>query len=232
MSAEDDTRHHRTVRSYVLREGRLTRGQERAFATAWPRFGVDYAPGPLDLAVLFGSDNPVCLEIGFGNGESLVTMARENPGTNYLGIEVHGPGVGHLLMRIEEEGLQNVRACRHDAIEVIDHMLPDASLDRVQLFFPDPWHKKRHHKRRIVQASFVERLVRVLKPGGLFHAATDWEHYAGQMMDVLGAEPRLENTAGPGRYTARPAWRPLTKFERRGERLGHGVWDLVFRRLD
>jgi tRNA (guanine-N7-)-methyltransferase len=227
----NDERPHRQIRSYVLREGRLTPGQQRAFDTLWPQWGLEYQPHQLDLHQAFGNDNPVYLEIGFGNGESLAEMARRYPERNFLGVEVHGPGVGHLLLRLQEYGCTNVRVVRHDAVEVLDQMLGRASLQGVYLFFPDPWHKKRHHKRRILQPPFLDMLARVIRTGGFFHAATDWRDYAEQMMDVLGAEKqRFENMAGPGNYTPRPAERPLTKFEQRGQRLGHGVWDLIFSR--
>jgi tRNA (guanine-N7-)-methyltransferase len=221
---------HRPIRSYVLREGRLTAGQERAFAALWPRFGVEYTGIPLDLPALFGNDRPVWLEIGFGNGDALATLAERHPDRNYLGIEVHRPGVGHLLLRLEAHALANVRLLRHDAVEVLRSALPPASLAGVYLFFPDPWHKRRHHKRRIVQPELVDLLARVIRPGGLFHAATDWEDYAQQMHAVIEASPAFENVAGPGRFAPRPDERPLTRFEQRGQSLGHGVWDLLFRR--
>lgn len=231
MSAADQ-RPRRSIRSYVLRDGRLTPGQQRAFETLWPRWGIEFSDTPLDLVHLFGNDRPVYLEIGFGNGESLATMAECHPERNYIGVEVHRPGVGHLLLRVEKLGLHNVRLMRHDAVEVLDAMIPDACLAGVYLFFPDPWHKRRHHKRRILQAPMLDRLARVIRPGGCFHAATDWEDYAGHMMAVLGADSaRFRNTAGKGRFVPRPEDRPPTKFERRGHRLGHGVWDLVFERL-
>jgi tRNA (guanine-N7-)-methyltransferase len=229
----------RGIKSFVLREGRLTAGQQRAFDELWPRFGIGGGPdddlewqgGQLDLAAVFGNDHPVTLEIGFGNGDSLAEMAAASPERNFIGIEVHRPGVGHLLLKIEELGLTNLRVMRKDAVQVLGRALPEASLDRVQLFFPDPWHKKRHHKRRILQPDFVRLLARVIRPGGLFHAATDWQDYAAHMMAVLSEAAGLfENAAGPGNYTPRPDYRPLTKFEQRGHRLGHGVWDLVFRR--
>ncbi len=227
----DDNRPQRRIRSFVLREGRLTPGQQRAFDTLWPRWGIDFQRHPLDLPATFGNDNPVYLEIGFGNGESLVEMAHSHPDLNYLGVEVHRPGVGHLLLKLEEFACGNVRIIRHDAVEVMQHMLQARSLSGVYLFFPDPWHKKRHHKRRILQPAFVDKLARVIRPGGLFHAATDWQDYAEHMLNILDADRRhFENAAGPGRFSARPAYRPLTKFERRGQRLGHGVWDLVFTR--
>ncbi len=221
---------HRPIRSYVLRQGRLTPGQERAFETLWPRFGVAFTGKPLNLPTLFGNDHPVYLEIGFGNGDSLAQMAATDPDSNYLGIEVHRPGVGHLLLKIEELGLSNLCVLRHDAVEVISKGIGDGALEGAFLFFPDPWHKKRHHKRRILQPAFVRELARVIHPGGRFHAATDWEAYAEHMMQVLSESPDFENRAGPGNYTGRPGYRPLTKFEQRGQRLGHGVWDLIFQR--
>jgi len=227
MTEQDKT--HRPIRSFVLRQGRLTKGQQRAFDQFWPGFGIEFQGQPLDLRQIFGNDNPVCMEIGFGNGASLATMAAAHPDTNYLGVEVHGPGVGHLLLEIGERRLENVHIIRHDAIEVLQKGLAPASLQGLFLFFPDPWHKKRHHKRRILNPAFVELAARVLCPGGFFHAATDWEHYAEQMMEVLSAADELfENSAGQGSFTPRPEYRPLTKFEQRGHRLGHGVWDLIF----
>lgn len=216
----------------MLRSGRLTPGQQRAFKEFWPRYGVEFNPKrKLDFNARFGNRHPVYLEIGFGNGESLAQTALAHPERNYLGIEVHPPGVGHLLMRIDELKLNNLRIMQHDAIEVLRQCIAPGSLAGVQLFFPDPWHKKRHHKRRIVQPGFVELLARSIRPGGLFHAASDWENYAAHILGVLSDMPEyFTNTAGPGNYTPRPAHRPLTKFEQRGQRLGHGVWDLVFKR--
>jgi tRNA (guanine-N7-)-methyltransferase len=226
------THPHRPIRSFVLRQGRMTAAQGRAFAELWPRFGLDWVPGgPLDLPARFGNDRPAVLEIGFGNGESLAEMAAADQGRNWLGVEVHGPGVGHLLLEIERRGLTNLRIVRNDAVELLAQGLSPGALERVQLFFPDPWPKKRHHKRRILSPQFVALVALALRPGGIFHAATDWEHYAEQMMEVL--EPPggpFENCAGPGQYALRPPERPLTRFERRGERLGHRVRDLVFRR--
>lgn len=227
----DESRHH-PIRSYVLRTGRFTPGQQKAFERWWPEFGVDFeADKVLDLPALFGNDRPAWLEIGFGNGESLAQMARDFPERNYLGIEVHTPGVGHLLLKLGEEKISNVRIVHHDAMEVLEQSLADASLDGVQLFFPDPWHKKKHHKRRIVRPAFVELMGRLITPGGLFHAATDWEDYAEQIMRLFSErEDLFENIAGAGNYSPRPDTRPVTKFEQRGQRLGHGVWDLLFRR--
>jgi len=229
----ESDKHHRKIRSYVLREGRLTAGQERAFETLWPEFGIDFTPGQiLDLPAIFGNNSPTILEIGFGNGASLAEMASNNPNQNYLGIEVHSPGVGRLLLDIEERGLKNVRAIRHDAVEVLDSGISPGALDGAYLFFTDPWHKKKHHKRRILKPSFIQLLSRVIKPGGIFHAATDWEHYAEQMMEVLSQTDDLfENSSGVNNFSPRPSYRPMTKFEVRGERLGHGVWDLIFKRI-
>ncbi|MDF1530664.1 MAG: tRNA (guanosine(46)-N7)-methyltransferase TrmB [Sedimenticola sp.] len=225
----DQQKMHRPIRSFVLRQGRLTPGQQRAFDALWPLYGIEYTGKPLDLTTLFGNDNPTLVEIGFGNGESLAQMAAAHPEQNYLGIEVHGPGVGHLLLKIQELGLTNIRIMKHDAIEVLNNCLADASLQGLFLFFPDPWHKKRHHKRRILNPTFLKQLYRVIKPGGFFHAATDWEEYAVQMMEVLGeASEEFQNSVGKGNYTPRPEYRPLTKFEQRGHRLGHGVWELIF----
>lgn len=223
---------HRPVRSFVLRGGRLTSGQQKAFDRYWPLFGVDFAAQQqLDFPRLFGNDNPVWLEIGFGNGESLAGMAARHPQRNWLGIEVHPPGVGHLLLKLAENGLENVRIIRHDAMEVLRQAIPPASLSGVQLFFPDPWHKKRHLKRRIVQPAFIELIARALQQGGGFHAATDWEDYAHHILEAFSQRNDLfENLAGAGRFATRPTERPLTKFERRGQQLGHQVWDLMFRR--
>ncbi|MDT8384469.1 MAG: tRNA (guanosine(46)-N7)-methyltransferase TrmB [Gammaproteobacteria bacterium] len=238
---------HRPIRSFVRREGRLTRGQQRALAELWSRFGVDSAgpdtlepvrlaqPEPLlELDALFhrapDSGRPSVLEIGFGNGASLAEMAASHPDHDYLGIEVHRPGVGNLMRLLGERDLHNVRVICDDAVPILRHRLADACLDRVQLFFPDPWHKKRHHKRRMVSPEFVALIAQKLRPGGIFHLATDWEDYAAQMLAVLEAAPDFRNLAAPGAYSPRPEWRPLTKFEQRGQRLGHGVWDLLFER--
>jgi tRNA (guanine-N7-)-methyltransferase len=220
----------RPIRSFVLREGRLTAGQERAFAELWPRWGCDWRPGErLHLPALFGNARPVVLEIGFGNGESLAQMAAAELGRNFLGLEVHRPGVGHLLLEIERLALTNLRVLRQDAIALLRDGLAPASLAAVHLYFPDPWPKKRHHKRRILQPSFVALVARVLASGGLFHVATDWEPYAEHMLTVLDAADDLfVNSAGRGHYAPRPASRPMTKFERRGERLGHRVRDLIY----
>jgi tRNA (guanine-N7-)-methyltransferase len=223
---------YRPIRSFVRREGRLTQGQQRALDALWPRFGIDGGDSPLDLGSLFGRDAPKVLEIGFGNGASLAQMATEHPENDYLGIEVHRPGMGNLLRLLEERDLHNVRVIRDDAMPILTHRTSDASFEQVQLFFPDPWHKRRHHKRRIVQPAFVALIAAKLQPGGIFHLATDWEHYAKQMMIMLSAADIFYNLAGPRCFSPRPEWRPLTKFEQRGQRLGHGVWDLLFKRRD
>lgn len=217
---------HRPIRSFVRREGRLTAGQQRALETLWPRYGIEYAENPLDLPAVFGRRAPVTLEIGFGNGESLAEMARAMPERDFLGIEVHRPGVGRLLSRIEDLGLANVRVMCHDAVEVLRHRIPPGSLDTVQIFFPDPWHKKRHHKRRLIQPEFVSLLATRIRPGGTLHLATDWENYARHMLEILNASPAFRNTTED--FAPRPAHRPLTKFEQRGQTRGHGVWDIVF----
>ncbi|OOZ39518.1 tRNA (guanosine(46)-N7)-methyltransferase TrmB [Solemya pervernicosa gill symbiont] len=220
----------RRIRSFVRREGRFTPGQQQAWERLMPQFGIEFSDQPLDFERLFGRDAPVTLEIGSGNGETLVTLAAAHPENDYIGIEVHRPGVGRLLRRIEELELSNVRVICHDAVEVVERMVLDASLDAVLLYFPDPWHKKRHHKRRIVQPPFVTLIASRLKANGLFHLATDWEDYAYHMVEILEAEPLLENSADKALFVDRPEERPLTKFEQRGLRLGHGVWDLHYRR--
>ena len=219
---------HRSIRSYVLRQGRTTAAQARAQRELVPRYGIPFAAEPLDLDRAFGRTAPKVLEIGFGMGETTAEIAAAHPATDYLGIEVHSPGVGSLLKRIEALGLGNVRIIQHDAVEVLEHMIAPAALDGVHLFFPDPWPKKRHHKRRLVQAPFVRLLASRMKRGAYVHVATDWEDYAHQILAVLAAEPALENAAAG--FAPRPASRPQTKFERRGVGLGHRVWDAVFRK--
>ena len=219
----------RHIRSYVLRQGRVSPAQQRAVETLLPRFGISYAAQPLDLDQAFGRDAPKILEIGFGMGDSTATIAQAAPENDYLALEVHTPGVGNLLKLIDAQQIPNIRIIQHDAVEVLRDMIADESLDGVHIFFPDPWHKARHNKRRLIQAPFVAQLVQKIRPGGYIHVATDWQGYAEQVLTVLSAEPLLENTAAD--YAPRPAYRPLTKFEQRGIRLGHGVWDLVFRRI-
>lgn len=227
----DADRARRSIRSYTLRQGRLTPAQQRAMDELFPRFGIPGGNSPLDLDALFGRQAPRILEIGFGNGDSLAAIAQAHPANDYLGIEVHTPGVGHLLLKIEELGLTNLRVMRDDAVEVLTRRIPEAALDAVYLFFADPWPKKRHHKRRIVQAEFAQLLRSRLKLGGHFHMATDWEDYAHHMLDVMNAAEGFRNTSSSGNYVPRPDYRPLTKFEQRGQRLGHGVWDLIFERV-
>ena len=220
---------HRAIRSFVLRQGRLTPAQQRAVETLLPHYGISYAAEPLDLNHVFGRQAPRILEIGFGMGAATAQIAAANPDKDYLGIEVHTPGVGNLLKLMEEQELTNLRVIQHDAVEVLRHMIADTSLDGVHIFFPDPWPKKRHHKRRLLQAEFVALVCSKLKPGGYLHFATDWEEYAQWTLEVLRAEPKLANTVAD--YAPRPEYRPLTKFEQRGLNLGHGVWDLIFTRI-
>jgi len=226
--AETTDLRNRHIRSYVLRQGRVSPAQQRAVEMLLPRFGIPYAAQPLDLDQAFGRAAPKILEIGFGMGDSTATIALAHPENDYLALEVHTPGVGNLLKLIDLQQIPNIRIIQHDAVEVLRDMLGDATLDGVHIFFPDPWHKARHNKRRLIQTPFVAQLVRKLKPGGYIHVATDWQDYAEQVLRVLSEEPLLENTADG--YAPRPAYRPLTKFEKRGINLGHGVWDLVFHR--
>ncbi|MBL4761840.1 MAG: tRNA (guanosine(46)-N7)-methyltransferase TrmB [Methylophaga sp.] len=225
-----ETRPLRTVRSFVRREGRLTPGQQRAIDRLWPQFAIDEGETLIDLNQLFGRDASKILEIGFGNGASLVEMAKNQPDNDFLGVEVHRPGVGQLLNAIEQHGLTNLRVACTDAVELLKYRIADKSLDRVQLYFPDPWHKKRHHKRRIIQPKFVTLLAQKIKLDGHLHMATDWQHYAEQMLDDLSNNDNFINCADHADYIPRPDYRPLTKFEQRGQRLGHGVWDLLFKR--
>ena len=230
MSSPDEPRPLRRIRSFVRREGRITPGQQRALQECWPRYGLE-ADARLDLAQVFGRDAPRTLEIGFGNGASLATMAAQQPQHDFIGIEVHRPGVGHLLQLIEEQGLGNVRVMREDAVQILQHCIVDDSLDRVLLFFPDPWHKKRHHERRIVQPDFIELLASKIRHGGRLHMATDWEDYAQHMVEVMSGSTAFRNCAASGAFVPRPEYRPVTKFEQRGQRLGHGVWDLLYERV-
>lgn len=217
------------IRSFIRRQGRLTSGQQWALDTLWDTYCLD-AQKEYDFAVVFGRIAPLIIEIGFGNGESLAETAKNNPDKNYLGIEVHRPGVGHLMMLLDRERVENVRIYCHDALDILAHKIPDASLAGVHLFFPDPWPKKKHHKRRLVRPEFCRLLTRKLLPNGYFHAATDWQDYARAMLEVLSLEPMLMNVCPATVFCPRPDSRPLTKFERRGIRLGHGVWDLMFRK--
>ena len=217
----------RTIRSFVLRQGRLTKGQEQALTNLWPLFGIEYHS---NSPICFDENKPVVLEIGFGMGASLVEMARNAPDKNFLGIEVHKPGVGACLMAIEENQLSNLKVMCHDAVEVLENMIPNHSLDKVQIFFPDPWHKARHNKRRIIQPQFVQLIRQKLKIDGILHLATDWQNYAEHMLEVLNEAEGFENLSATKDYIPRPQDRPITKFEKRGQNLGHGVWDLQFRK--
>lgn len=220
----------RRVRSFVLRQGRFTPAQQRAFDERWPRFGLDYTGRPRDLDAVFGRLAPKVLEIGTGNGEALRFAAQQDPSRDHIGIEVHAPGVGRLLNALANDEAGNVRVYHHDAVEVLENEIADGALDEVRIYFPDPWHKKRHNKRRLVQPAFAALLVRKLRHGGRLHCATDWADYAEQMWDVLDATAGLTNRAGPRGSVPRPEWRPQTHFETRGMKLGHGVWDLLYDR--
>ncbi|MGZ5010898.1 MAG: tRNA (guanosine(46)-N7)-methyltransferase TrmB [Methylobacter sp.] len=228
MLAPEKTPAHR-IRSFIRRQGRITQGQQLALDNHWDRYCLD-PNADYDFSQVFGRTAPLIVEIGFGAGDSLAKMAAANPDNDYIGIEVHRPGVGHLMLLLDQQGLTNVRIYCHDAIEIIERKVADNSLTGVHLFFPDPWPKKKHHKRRIVRPSFVELLTRKLQPGGYFHAATDWQNYAESMLEVLSADTRISNSSNTNDYCERPEYRPLTKFEQRGIRLGHGVWDLIFKK--
>ncbi|HEY5718667.1 MAG TPA: tRNA (guanosine(46)-N7)-methyltransferase TrmB [Motiliproteus sp.] len=227
----DDKSYLRTIRTFVMRAGRMTPAQQKALQQQWPQFGLEREAGMLDFGQVFGRTAPTILEIGFGMGDSLLAMAEAAPETNYIGIEVHRPGVGRLLNNIAKAGLNNLKVFNDDALLVLAECIPDSSLDGIQLFFPDPWHKKKHHKRRMVQPEIAQTFRHKLKIGGCFHMATDWEPYAEHMMEVMSAAEGYRNHAGEGEFSPQPEHRPDTKFQRRGERLGHGVWDLVFERI-
>lgn len=220
----------RQIRSFVLRQGRFTEAQQRAFETLWPRYGLDYEGKPRNYDAIFGRQAPRVLEIGFGNGEALRYAVANDTARDYIGIEVHAPGVGRLLNALAEDGSDHVRLYHHDAVEVLRNEVPDGALDEVRIYFPDPWHKKRHNKRRLIQPEFAALLTAKLRSGGRLHAATDWRDYAEQMWDVLDATPGLSNRVGPRGHVPRPSWRPQTHFETRGQKLGHGVWDLLYDR--
>jgi tRNA (guanine-N7-)-methyltransferase len=228
-----DSEHPRAIRSFVIRTGRITAAQERALETLWPKYGVDLAihSGPLDLDAVFARPAPRTVEIGFGNGDNLVKMAAAHPERDYLGIEVHRPGIGRLLLALEESQLTNVKVICHDAVEVLARHISQHALDEVVILFPDPWPKKRHHKRRLVQSDFLELVAERLHPGGILRMATDWQPYAQEMLAIANANAKLRNLALEGTYIPRPAERIATRFEQRGERLGHDVWDLAFRRI-
>ncbi len=223
--------HPRTIHSFVKREGRLTTSQLQAIENQWPHYGVAFSEQVIDLSVLFKRQTETILEIGFGNGDSLFQMAQQNPQKNFFGIEVHRPGVGHLLRLVEQANCTNIRVSNHDAIDVLEHQIANNSVDRLQLFFPDPWHKKKHNKRRIVQNEFIVQVARILKDDGVFHLATDWEHYAKHMLKVLNNSDLFYNLSSDQTFIPKPQNRPTTKFEKRGQKLGHGVWDLMFKKL-
>ena len=228
---EKNKQGRRPVRSFVLRGGRLTEGQKRALDEFWPRFGVERGESLLDFTALFGSDAPVIMEIGFGNGDATWQMAQAHPAENYLGVEVHQPGVGHLLLKMKQHGITNLRIANDDAVEFLRRRVPEKSLDGVRIYFPDPWPKKRHHKRRLIQSSLIELLASRMCPGALLHLATDWEPYAEHILEVMRSSDGFVNLSPSGDYCDQPEWRPQTKYERRGERLGHQVRDLLFRRI-
>jgi tRNA (guanine-N7-)-methyltransferase len=226
-----DIEHPRSIRSFVMRAGRITEAQQRALELLWPKYGIESQAARLDFDQVFGRRAPLSVEIGFGNGDHLAAIATAHPERDYLGLEVHRPGVGRLLLALEARGLTNVRVICHDAVEVLDRQIPPQSLDEVIILFPDPWPKKRHHKRRLIQPAFVELVSQRLRPGGRLRLATDWQPYAQEMLTTLQASPQLRNLSADGTFVPRPAERAPTRFEQRGERLGHEVWDLAFERV-
>jgi tRNA (guanine-N7-)-methyltransferase len=230
VPVKNDHTKYREIKSFVLRQGRLTAAQQHALDNYWLDYGIDYSDQVLSFKELFGNSNDVIVEIGFGNGESLLQQAIKQPEYNFIGIEVHGPGLGHLIHNAHKEGLQNLKVIRHDAVEVLKQQIADLSIRRLQLFFPDPWHKKRHHKRRIINSDFISLVHSKLKSDGLFHMATDWQHYAEQMLEQMDRSVCFQNTAGAGHFSPDKGWRCETKFERRGIKLGHGVWDLIYKK--
>ena len=232
QDGDEPVTYAKRIKSFVIRAGRMTQAQREGYANHFVHKGLTLDNGMLDYHGIFGNDNPVVLEIGFGMGKSLVEMCQANPHLNYIGIEVHTPGVGKILRDADDENVQNLRVFKDDAIEVLAQCIPDDSLQSVQLYFPDPWHKTRHHKRRIVQLNFVETLRNKIKLGGTYHMATDWENYAEHMMEVMLEAPGYENIVGKNQYHPRPEFRPLTKFEKRGENLGHGGWDMIFKKIN
>ena len=222
----------KSIRSYVVRTGRMTDAQRNAFDAGWSQYGLKMADGAIDTDAVFGRSGSKVLEIGFGMGDSLLQMAAADPETDFIGIEVHPPGVGTLINEAKAQGIENLRVYLADANDVLDECFAPQSIDRLQLYFPDPWHKKKHNKRRIVQPQFIQQVREKLRPGGVLHMATDWQHYAEQMLETLDEAQGFINTAGSGHYAPRPDYRPITKFEKRGERLGHGVWDLIYQKTD
>lgn len=231
MPEDNPQKRHREIKSFVLRQGRLTTAQQHALDNHWQDYGIDFSEQPLIFSQLFNNDNDVFIEIGFGNGESLLQQAINHPQNNFIGIEVHGPGVGHLIHHAHKEGIKNLKIIRHDAVEVLKQQIPDNSIKQLQLFFPDPWHKKKHNKRRILNPTFIQLAHEKLMPEGLFHMATDWQHYAQQMLEQMDSTEGFLNTAGDGQYSTNKGMRCETKFERRGIKLGHGVWDLIYKKL-
>ena len=222
----------KAIRSFVIRAGRITLGQKNAFEKCWPTYGLSLYKGLINPTEIFGRSAPLVLEIGFGMGSSLLEMAQNEPDKNFIGIEVHPPGVGRLINEARQAGVTNLRVYMADAMDVLEDCIADGSIDRLQLYFPDPWHKKKHNKRRMLQPAFVQNLRPKLRAGGVFHMATDWQHYAEQMLEVMSAAPGFSNCSVDEGYSPRPEYRPITKFEKRGERLGHGVWDLLYRKVD
>ncbi len=218
----------RAIKSFVLRQGRLTSAQQNALESHWQDYGIDFSEQPLDYSALFGNDNETIVEIGFGNGDSLLQQAIRQPQYNFIGIEVHGPGVGHLIHNANTQNIHNIRVIRHDAVDVLTQQIADDSIQQLQLFFPDPWHKKRHHKRRIIKPAFIELIGKKLKTSGFFHMATDWQHYAEHMLDEMDQAEAFRNISGEGHYSQNKGARCETKFERRGIKLGHDVWDLIY----
>ncbi len=230
MNSHSSDQADRQIKSFVRRCGRMTASQKTAYATHWLRCGIEFQSNPIDTNALFGRSAPLVLEIGFGMGQSLLQMAVDEPDKDFIGVEVHRPGIGKLMHMLVQQEISNIRVMEHDAVDVLKHCVRDESLSRVQIYFPDPWHKTRHHKRRLIQMDFVELLCRKLKQEGVIHIATDWSHYAEQILSILQSTDSLNNCSSDQTYVPRPSWRPVTKFERRGERLGHGVWDLVFQK--
>jgi len=230
-NSDDKQQLCRQVKSFVLRTGRMTTGQQRGWDKHWPNWGLSKENGTINLSAIFGRSAPAVVEIGFGMGQSLITMAKQEPDKNFIGIEVHRPGVGALLNNAAKENVTNIRVFCDDAVDVLNQCIPDKSLYRVQVYFPDPWHKKKHNKRRLMQSTFVNLLQQKIISSGTLHFATDWEHYAHQMMEILSASPLLKNKIGTHQYAPRPDYRPLTKFEKRGKQLGHDIWDLLFMKL-
>jgi tRNA (guanine-N7-)-methyltransferase len=228
----EDKQQQRAIRSFALRIGRMTEGQRDALEQYWPDKGLELADGMINAANIFDQDEATVLEIGFGMGQSLVAMAAAAPEKNFIGIEVHRPGVGKLLQEMAAQGVGNIRVYCDDAVEVLAQCIADNSLDRVQIYFPDPWHKRKHNKRRLIQSEFVAKLRSKIKPGGVVHLATDWEDYAQQMLKVMSAAEGFKNQVDETCFSPRPQYRPVTKFEKRGERLGHGVWDLLFEKIE